>query len=76
MLKKLMETAKYLTKDQLILNANETEIIFFLPIMLIQILFLFNGENTKEAHACRSLGVQIDTNLTFESNLPKPLIFI
>ena len=31
--------------------------------------FSFKGEVTKPAHACRYLGVQIDSNLTFENHL-------
>ena len=31
--------------------------------------FSFKGEVIKPAHACRYLGVQIDSNLTFESHL-------
>ena len=31
--------------------------------------FTFNGEVIKPTHACRYLGVQIDSNLTFENHL-------
>ena len=31
--------------------------------------FSFKGKVTKPAHACRYLGVQIDSNLTFENHL-------
>ena len=31
--------------------------------------FSFKGEVIKRAHACRYLGVQIDSNLTFENHL-------
>ena len=31
--------------------------------------FSFKGEVIKPAHACRFLGVQIDSNLTFENHL-------
>ena len=36
--------------------------------------FSFKGEVIKPAHACRYLGVQIDSNLTFENHLNSVLI--
>ena len=35
--------------------------------------FTFKGEFIKPAHACRYLGVQIDSNITFENHLKSVL---
>ena len=63
------QTDKYLTKNQLTLNANKTEMSFFTDHTNSDPEISFKGEVIKPAHACRYLGVQIDSNLTFENHL-------
>ena len=73
-LKKILEqTDKYLTENQLTLNADKTEMLFFTNHTNSDPEFSFKGEVIKPAHACRYLGVQIDSNLTFENHLNKVL---
>ena len=67
--KTLEETDKYLTENQLTLNADKTEMLFFANHTNSDPEFSFKGEVIKPAHACRYLGVQIDSNLTFENYL-------
>ena len=68
--KKILEqTDKYLTENQLTLKADETEMLFFKNHTKLDPEFPFKGEVIKRAHACRYLGVQIDSNLTFENHL-------
>ena len=68
-LKKLEQTDKYLTENQLTLNADKTEMLFFTNHTNSDPEFSFKGEVIKPAHACRYLGVQIASDLTFESHL-------
>ena len=65
----LEQTDKYLTENQLTLNADKTEMLFFINDTNSDPEFPFKGEIIKPAHACRYLGVQIDSNLTFENHL-------
>ena len=67
--KVLEQTDKYATENQLTLNAAKTEILFFTNHTNSDPEFSFKGEIIKPAHACRYLGVQIDSNLTFENHL-------
>ena len=67
--KLLEQTDKYLTENQLTLNADKTEMLFFTNLFNSDPEFSFKGEVIKPAHACRYLGVQIDSNLTFENHL-------
>ena len=67
--KTLEQTDKYLTENELILNADKTEMLFFTNHTNSDPEFSFKGEVIKPAHACRYLGVQIDSNLTFENHL-------
>ena len=69
-LKKILEkTDKYLTENQLTLNADKTEMLFFTNYTNSDPEFSVKGEVIQPAHACRCLGVQIDSNLTFENHL-------
>ena len=79
----LEQTDKYPTENQLTLNADKTEMLFFTNRTnsdLIQIIlkfksyqfgseFSFKRKVIKPAHACHYLGVQIDSNLTSENHL-------
>ena len=65
----LEQTDKYLTENQLTLNADKTEMLFFTDHTNSDSEISFKGEVIKPAHACRYLGVQIDSNLTFENHL-------
>ena len=65
----LDQTDKYLTENQLTLNADKTEMLFFTDHTNSDPEISFKGEVIKPAHACRYLGVQIDSNLTFENHL-------
>ena len=65
----LEQTDKYLTENQHTLNADKTEMLFFTNRTNSDPEFFFEGEIIKPAHACRHLGVQIDSNLTFENHL-------
>ena len=65
----LEQTDNYLTKNKLTLNADKTELLFFTNQTSSDPEFSFKGEVIKPAHACRYLGVQIDSNLAFENHL-------
>ena len=65
----LEQTDTYLTQNQLTLNEDKTEMFFFSNRTNSDPDFSFKGEVIKPAHACRYLGVQIDSNLTFENHL-------
>ena len=65
----LEQTDKYLTENQLTLNADKTEMLFFTNHTNSDPDFSLKGEVIKPAHACRYLGVQTDSNLTFENHL-------
>ena len=67
--KKIEQTEKYLTENQLTLNADKTGMLFFTNHTNSDPEILFKGEVIKPAHACRYLGVQFDSNLTFENHL-------
>ena len=51
----LEQTVKYLTENQVTLNADKTEMLFFTNNSDPE--FTFKGEVIKPAHACRYLGV-------------------
>ena len=65
----LEQTDKYLTENQLTLNADKTEMLLFTNHTISDPDFSFKGGVIKPAHVCRYLGVQIDSNLTFENHL-------
>ena len=65
----LEQTDKYLTENQFTLNADKTEMLFFTNHTNPYPEFSFKSEVIKPAHACRYVGVQIDSNLTFENHL-------
>ena len=67
--KLLEQTDKYLTENQLTLNADKTEMLFVTNHSNSDPEFSFKGEVIKPAHACRYLREQIDSNLTFENQL-------
>ena len=67
--KLLEQTDKYPTENQLTLNADKTDMLFFTIHTNSDPQFSFKGEFIKPAHACRYLGVQIYSNLTFENHL-------
>ena len=59
-MKILEQTDKYLTENQLTLNADKREMLFFTNNTNSDPEFPFKGEVIKPARACRYLGVQID----------------
>ena len=63
------QTDKYLTENPLTLNADKAEMLFFTNHTNSDPEFSLKGEVIKPAHACRYLGLQIDSNLTFENHL-------
>ena len=63
------QTDKYLTENQLTLNGDKTEMLFFTNHTNSDPEFSFKGEVIKPVHAFRYLGVQSDSNLTFENHL-------
>ena len=63
----LEQTDKYLTETQLTLKADE--MLFFTNHTHSDPEISFKGEVIKPAHASPYLGVQIDSNLTFENHL-------
>ena len=65
----LEQTDNYLTENKLTLNADKTEMLFFTNHTNSAPEFSSKGEVIKPAHACRYVGVQIDSNLTFENHL-------
>ena len=65
----LEQTDKYPTENQLTLNADKTEMLFFTNHTNSDSEFSFKGKIFKPAHACHYLGVQNDSNLTFENHL-------
>ena len=67
--KLLEQTDKYLTENQLTLNADKIEMLFFTNHTNSDPEFSFKGEVIKPAHACLYLGVQIDSNLTFDDHV-------
>ena len=62
-----------MTENQLTLNADKTEMLFFTNHTNSHPEFSFKREVIKSAHACRYLRVQIDSNLTFEIQLKSVL---
>ena len=69
MKKNLEQIDKYLPENQLTLDADKTEMLFFTNHTNLCPEFSFRGENIKPAHACRYLGTQIDSNLIFKNLL-------
>ena len=63
------QSDKYLTENQLTLNADKKEMLFFTNNTNSDPEFTFKGKFIKPACACRYLGVQIDSNLIFENHL-------
>ena len=60
--KKLEQTDKYLTENELAINADKTEMLFFTDHTNSDPEISFVCEVINPAHACRYLGVQIDSN--------------
>ena len=65
---KIEQTNKYQTENQLTSIAEKTDVILF-KYTNSDPEFTFKGEVIKPGYACRYLGVQIDSNLTFENHL-------
>ena len=69
-MKKILEkTDKNLTEKQLASNADETDLLLFANDTNSDPEFTFKGEVVKPTHACRYLGIQIDTTLSLENHL-------
>ena len=65
----LEQTDKYLTENQITLIADKTEMLFFTNHINSDPELSYKGEVIKPAHACRYVGVQIDSNPAFENHL-------
>ena len=58
-IEKIEHADKYLTENQLTLNADKTEMLFFTNHTNSDPEFSFKGKVIKPAHACRYLGVKL-----------------
>ena len=65
----LLKTDSYLKKNQLTLNADKTELLYFSTRDELEPKITFNGNLIKSAESCRYLGIHLDSNLTFEAHL-------
>ena len=63
------QTDKYLAENQLTLDADNAEMLFFTNHTNSDSEFSFKSKIIEPAHAFRYPGVQIDSNLIFENNL-------
>ena len=56
-------------KNQLTLNADKTELLYFSTRDQLDSKVTFNGNLIKSAESCRYLGIHLDLKLTFEARL-------
>ena len=65
----LLKTDSYLKENQLTLNADKTELIYFSTSDELEPKVTFNGNLIKTTESCRYLGIHLDSKLTFEAHL-------
>ena len=65
----LLKTDIYLKENQLTLNADKTELLFFSTRDELEPKVTFNGNLINSAECCRYLGIRLDSKLTFEAHL-------
>ena len=56
-------------ENQLTLNADKTELLYFSTRDELEPKVTFNGNFKKSAESCRYLGIHLDSKLTFEAHL-------
>ena len=56
-------------ENQLTLNADKTELVYFSSRDELEPKVTFNGNLIKSAESCRYLGIHLDSKLTFEAQL-------
>ena len=56
-------------ENQLILNADKTELLYFSTRNELEPTINFNGNSIKSAESCRYLGIHLYSKLTFEADL-------
>ena len=64
-----LKTDNYLKENQLTLNADETEPLYFSTRDELEPNVTFSGNLMKFAESCRYLGIHLDSKLTFEAHL-------
>ena len=64
-----MKTDSYWKENQLTLNADETELLYFSTRDELEPKVTFNGNLIKFAESCRYLGIHLDSKLTFKAHL-------
>ena len=69
----LQKTEEYVEMNNLILNTNKAEIIFFLRKTSNFGSIFYKNEVLRTQKSCRCLGSQIDRNFNFEEHLNKTL---
>ena len=65
----ILKTDSYLKENQLILNADKTELLYFSTRDELEPKVTFNINLIKSAESCRYLGTNLDSKLTFEAHL-------
>ena len=65
----LLKTDNYLKENQLTLNADKTELLYFSTRDELEPKVTFNGNLIKSAESCHYLGIQLDSKLTFEAHI-------
>ena len=65
----LLKTDSYLKENQLTLNADKTELLYFSTRDELEPKVTFNGNSIKSAESCRYLGIHLDSKLTSEAHL-------
>ena len=65
----LLKTDSYLKENQLTLNADKTELVYFSTRDELEPKVTLNGNLIKSADSCRYLGIHLDSKLTFEAHL-------
>ena len=65
----LLKTDSYLKENQLTLNADKTELLYFSTSDELEPKLNFNGNFIKSAECCRYLGKHLDSKLSFKAHL-------
>ena len=65
----VLKTDSYLKENQLTLNADKTELLYFSTRDELEPKVTFNRNLIKSAESCRYLAIHLDSKLTFEAHL-------